>query len=228
MIDRLLSTLAPHICCNCRNVGSLLCESCTYDIVEDRFGQCVECLIPTYSSQLCKSCRAKLPFDDAFVVSSRSGSLKNLINSFKFDRGKEAARHLAGLLDKTLPELPPGAVIVPIPTLGRHRRMRGYGHTELVASLLAKQRSTTSLQLLDRTTSAVQHGKTRAERVRQAKGMFRLSAELPHTPILLLDDIYTTGSTVRSAGLLLRGETQAPLYLAIIARQPLDDSIDLW
>lgn len=228
MIDRLLSLLAPHICCNCRNVGGLLCLSCENDIVEDGFSQCVSCLVPTASSNLCKSCQTRTPFADAYVSGVRHAALKELLDVYKFERGYEASRILARILDESLPYFDPSTVIVPVPTIGKHRRVRGYDHVGLIARHLARRRKLAVGSLLVRRDSYVQHGASRDVRTTQAAEMFERRGSAPECPILLLDDIYTTGATVTAAAHLLAAETRAPIYLGIIARQPLDDSGDLW
>jgi predicted amidophosphoribosyltransferase len=53
--------------------------------------------------------------------------------------------------------------------------------------------------------------------------MFATRGNVADSPLLLLDDIYTTGSTVSSAAMLLRSMTDKPIYLAVIARQPMGE-----
>lgn len=223
MIDRLFSLLAPHICSNCRKVGSVLCESCAYDIVEERFQCCVMCLTPTLRSNLCQGCQSTSPLEDAYVVSWRRGAVKNLLNAYKFEYRREAAEPLARLLAVTLPVLPQDTAIIPIPTLRAHVRERSFDHTRDIAQRLARRRNYTVRPLLIRVSTAVQHGATKKKRNEQAKTMFHVAPKPLDAPILLLDDIYTTGSTVREAAKLLRTVTDQPIYLAIIARQPIDE-----
>lgn len=221
MLDGLLAALAPHICCNCRNVGTILCVSCMNDVMEEPFDCCVACLKPTAASNLCSDCRRRLPFHDAFAVSWRSDAVKQLIDDFKFHSRREAVRPLAYLLDGRLPILPPGCLVVPIPTLRAHIRQRGYDHARLIAEALARRRKLSLAQLLVRRSTAVQHGAARSKRLEQAKSMFSLVPDTPDSPILLIDDIYTTGATVMEAAKLLHATHRQPVYLAVIARQPL-------
>ena len=66
---------------------------------------------------------------------------------------------VAKLIDEILPTLPVGTVVVPIPTIASHIRMRGFGHTEIVAKKLAQTRHLKcSLKLLLRADNLIQHG----------------------------------------------------------------------
>src|SRR5690606_35823171 len=112
---------------------------------------------------------------------------------------------------------------VPIPTIDRHIRQRGYGHMELVARELSRLRDYRAEVILGRIGSSVQHGADKATRQRQAKRAFNLRRHPPTTaPLLLIDDVYTTGATLRAATKLLRQHTEAPIYVAVTSRQLLD------
>lgn len=223
MLDKLLDWFIPHICSSCGEVGSLLCASCEYDIVDQSFLQCIVCLKPSYADNLCRACQKKLPFQEAYVVSWRDGPLKALIDAYKFERAKAAAEVLSSLLDKSLPVLPEDTIVCYIPTVPSHIRQRGFDHMRVVAQLLAKRRDLELYSPLKRSSSTIQHGSSRAQRLEQAKTAFSLQGAVPNRPVVLLDDIYTTGATVTEAAKLIRRETDQTIILAIIARQPLDD-----
>jgi predicted amidophosphoribosyltransferase len=96
-----------------------------------------------------------------------------------------------------------------------------------IATSIACSRHLPIAQPLERISTVVQHGANRQVRIRQAKDMFATRESVAGSPLLLLDDIYTTGSTVASAAAHLRSMTDKPIYLAVIARQPTDDQ-DEW
>jgi ComF family protein len=222
MIDRLLSVFAPHPCCGCGNVGSLLCPQCKYDIVSEPYSQCVICERPTSVAALCADCQSSSVFEAMWCTGARTGALQSLIDRYKFDSAREAARHAAELLDSVVPVLPQETVIVPVPTSPAHQRSRGFDHTALIAREFARLRRLPYCRVLERHGSETQHFLSRQART-QVAAQLRLTGPVPAT-VLLLDDIYTTGATMTACGQILRGGGCEALCGAIIARQTLDET----
>ena len=106
---------------------------------------------------------------------------------------------LASLLHERLPELPANVIIVPIPTVSGHVRERGFDHMSLIARRFAKRRGLPVASVLRRITSTKQRDASRTKRIAQAKAAFECPRQLDSEKIyLLLDDVMTTGSTMRS------------------------------
>jgi ComF family protein len=219
LLDWLLSWISPHVCKGCGQVGDGLCDSCFFDITNENYGKCLFCG-EVADGNLCHSCASRLPFKRAFVVGERRGLLKRLVGDFKYNSERGNARVIARLLDATLPILPSGCVVVPIPTIAPHIRQRGFGHTELIARHFARiRRLPYSQKLLLRADNSIQHGLKARERQRQAAKAFLVSKRqtIP-TEILLLDDICTTGATVTAAAKLLKKAGVKTINLAIVTR----------
>lgn len=220
MIDGLLQFIAPHYCYGCDKIGTLLCQNCKFDISEEAFGGCVVCGTACLHG-ICKKCHTS--FDAAWCVGERREVLEGIINSYKFERVKSCYKLLADLLDQTLPLLPADTVIVPVPTVAAHIRMRGYDHTLLLAKKLAKLRGLAIATPLYRNHSASQRGANKQLRLKQAKTAFGCKEiEASETTYLLLDDISTTGATLKYAAAALRTAGATTVWVAVIARQPLD------
>lgn len=220
MIDKLLQNIAPHRCYSCQKTGNVLCDSCIYNIANDAENACIECRLPT-SSGICSSCNT--PFSKAWVIGSREGELASLVGDFKWARLRAAHRPLSDLLDVYLPILPSSTVVVPVPTISHHKRIRGYDHADLIASSFAKTRRLAKQKLLSRKTNSVQHKANKSERRKQAERAFYCNFKLdPNVPYLLVDDIVTTGSTIKAATRVLKGAGAKEIWVAAIARQPLN------
>lgn len=221
MIDRILSLLAPHSCCGCGNLGSILCDNCINDIISERFEQCLLCLSPTANDNLCKTCRATSVLDAAWCVGIRETSLKSLLDSYKFSSARQAGVIAARLLDQTVPILLDDVCVVPVPTASSHVRSRGFDHTHIIAKRFAKRRHLPCSQVLERNDSSTQHFKTREQRIQSASAGLGVRSKVPAS-VLLIDDIYTTGATMQACAQKLRESGVKTLYVAIIARQTLD------
>ena len=221
MLDKMLSFIAPHHCCNCGKVGSLLCDSCRYNIVSEPETVCLTCGGPAGERGICRSCR--VPYDRAWHVGKRADALQRLIGLYKFERVRDGYRVLGDLLIATLPQLPPETVVVPVPTVTSHIRQRGYDHTLLIARYVAKRRELRLGRSLERVTSTTQRHATAKERETQAKQAFSAVGEItPDVPYLLVDDVITTGATLKYAAKTLKDAGAMQVWVAIIARQTLD------
>ncbi|MFZ1243332.1 MAG: hypothetical protein WAQ22_04315 [Candidatus Saccharimonas sp.] len=128
---------------------------------------------------------------------------------------------LAEILDETLPILPVETVLVPIPTILTHVRVRGYDHCLLLAKRLGKLRGLHCEQYLIRCKNETQRGTSRHIRQQQAARAFACHHQLSATiPYLIIDDIYTTGATVIYAAKALRAAGARNIWVAVVARQP--------
>ena len=220
IVERLLQIVAPHPCLECGKVGTILCPSCKYDINHEPFLGCFMCGAPQ-TSGICT--HHKLPVERSFVVGRRTGSLKGLLDVLKFSRAKEAAKIAAELLNYRLPCLPAYTVLVPIPTSAAHIRQRGYDQVDLVVRYIAALRGLPIERLLVWTKNTTQHSVNRAQRATQAQDLYKLApgaqVNSNHT-YLIIDDIITTGATVRAAVRVLhKACPDARIWVAALAYQ---------
>ena len=177
--------------------------------------------MPTLQNWLCNTCR--VPYERVWVVGERTGILQRLIGLYKFERAKSAHKVLGDLLLDVLPELPSDTIIIPIPTVPDHIRERGYDHMLLIARYIAKKRGLIHKQLLIRVTNTKQRQASAKKRDIQAMHAFALDGVIDvDKPYLLIDDVFTTGATVKYASKLLHDAGVKHIWVAIIARQTLD------
>lgn len=219
MIDTLLSRLAPHHCCGCGKIGTILCQDCEYNIVSEPYVGCVVCSKPTVVG-ICSRCVSV--YTQAWCVGDREDTLERLIDAYKFKRAKAAANTLASLLDEVVPILPKNTVIVPVPTARSHVRVRGYDHALLLARIFARKRGLSVASVVMRRGGETQRGLNKKMRMKQAEQTFYCSTPLPSgAPYLLIDDIVTTNATLRYAATALKDAGAETVWAAVVARQPL-------
>ncbi len=202
-------------------MGMILCDNCKYDISQEPYEHCVACGARMATKQgLCVQCR--MPYERAWCVTARRDHVETLINDYKFQNAKAAHRPLAELLDAYLPMFESDVKIVPIPTVRSHIRQRGYDHMLLIARHFARLRSMDIAAPLSRVTTAMQRGASARERAAQAKEAFECASVDPSVTYLLLDDVVTTGATLKYAAQTLRDAGATSVWVASITRQPLD------
>lgn len=217
ILNRLFDALAPHYCCSCGEIGNLLCESCKYNIVSEPYEGCLLCGRLSLSAK-CPHCRSGI--DRAWCGGERIGGLEELVNRFKFEYARDAYLPLGDILLATLPQLPGDTVVVPIPTVRSHVRQRGYDHCLLLARYVASSRGLAIGRVLERQTSTMQRGASRQVRIKQAKEAYRPKGSIrADVPYLLIDDVVTTGSTMRYAAKTLKSGGADMVWAAAATRQ---------
>ena len=134
-----------------------------------------------------------------------------LIEIYKFRSVRAVAAVLAEMMGSVVPD---GWTIVPLPTIQRHIRERGFDHIGLVAK---KMRMPVE-KVLVRNKNTVQVGASREERASQAKEAYRALKIDSSKNYLLLDDVWTTGSSMMAAAQKLREAGAKKIGIAVIAR----------
>jgi ComF family protein len=172
---------------------------------------CAACDAACLSEQaFCDACRPSLASSAGvrlldgvplLVVGPYRPPLSSAIVRFKYSDRPELARTLARLLLPVLLdwELPGESALVPVPLHPRRLATRGYNQAALLAHELARSSGLVTFPRLLRRTREMERqvGKSREERVENALGAFALRQPGPPN-VVLVDDVITTGSTVRA------------------------------
>lgn len=222
MLIVLKQLILPDYCSSCGEIGDILCENCKSDIIAEVSNICPSCRSPQPRSGECGRC--VLPYSHAWYVGDHRGSLDKLVSASKFGSNRAGCDAQAELLDRILPRLPDNTVVVPVPTIARHIRERGYGHAERIARTLARRRGVSSIECIGRKTQYIQHGSSRSDRKRQAANSYFVNLNIdPAATYLLVDDVYTTGFTMHYVAQALRDAGASDVWIAVTSRQPIDD-----
>ncbi len=185
--------------------------------------RCVAC--PGWRGPLCPGCAPELALgvrvEPGVVVGGRyAGPLRQLILRLKGGRSRPAARAIAGLLAPALEEGPAYDGLVPVPSAAG----KG-GWREDPAVLLAEElRGLLGVPLrpvLERRQGRpAQKELSGCARRANARGLFRVRGTVEGR-LLLVDDVRTTGSTIRALVSSLLTAGAAEVRAAVGAHQPL-------
>ena len=206
-----LDLIAPHSCRGCGRLGEVLCNCCKNNIIKHRTA--------TKPKNLPKK------FPPVYVVDQRSGLLDALIHDLKYNSTRALAPKLAELLDSSLPALPPDSIIIPLPTASQHIRARGLDHTLILAKQFAKIRHLKIARVLTREKNTVQVGADRKTRLAQAKSAYTVSKKTkinPNATYILLDDVWTTGASMKAAVKKLQQAGVSKIIVVLLAVSSLD------
>jgi ComF family protein len=142
-----------------------------------------------------------------------------LINQWKHRGRMHLQRPLQHLLLSQLPSLPEVDMVVPIPLHWRRQWWRGFNQAALLAQALAEQHQLPLKHALRRRHSRRQQQGSNAQQRRQALlHSFIARQPLDGAKVLLVDDVITTGSTVRSASTALLIAGAASVSVAALCR----------
>jgi ComF family protein len=216
LLQPLLELFLASSCPLCqRSTTGTLCRDCEYRLLQGRFPE------PFQAWQ------APLPI---FAWGVYQGTLKRTIAALKYENHPELARPLGHWMGQAWCQNPRTTrirpLVVPIPMYADKENKRGFNQAELLAEGFCE---ITGLPLRPhglvriRETQA-QFGLSATERERNVAGAIQLGKQLRHrrppAPILLVDDIFTTGATVRTAIAALN-QAQVDVYgVAVLARPP--------
>lgn len=208
-----LDLLCPHICTSCGELGATLCKCCKNDILIDHINYCPICKHAAPGG-LCKNCY--LP--PCFMVGWRDEVIFDMIEQYKYQSKRAMGDELAELLDGVLPIIDGPVVVVPLPTIKKHIRERGFDHMYKIAKALAKMRGYKVQRLIKRAKNTVQVGADREVRILQAASAFELHGTIDRgTTYILVDDVWTTGASMKAATKKLQQAGASKIILGVLA-----------
>ena len=240
-LDGFFSVLFPGNCRLCstpliRLSGLPVCDPCLDDIAalgeaDPVCWACGERLLgPPEPQRLCLECtRLAPPFRRAMAYGSYDGGLRELIHLLKYERVRSAAPVLGRMLAEAAlglrPEFTAPPLVIPVPLHAGKLRQRGFNQAELIARALLKNVGDWKLELdatiLERRrATGSQIGLSRAQRQQNLRGAFAVGRAhaVAGRDILLVDDVYTTGTTVTECTRVLRRAGADNVWVVTVAR----------
>ena len=180
----------------------------------------------------CPLCRqAPPPFARAAAYGSYETGMRSLIHLLKFGGVRPAAGVLGRMLAPAIAAVNPGAgqatvPVIPVPLHKNKLRQRGFNQSELIAqAALENLPVTRKLVLLNdvlvrRREKKSQIGLTDHQRRENLRGAFGViqADKIKGLEVLLVDDVYTTGTTASECARVLRRAGATKVWVATVAR----------
>lgn len=219
----------PPICLHCEKhldeTTSIFCAEC-FDKLEliDPLERCPYCFTSDYCPErrVCEQCIDRSPVLNRMASSlDYIGPSVSLVRAMKYANQLYLARGAAAFLAAQLSQLdwPFPDVIVPVPMPISRWMQRGYNQSDLIAQQLARLIDRPLCRALRRSSGDFsQAGLNRLQRLELNAQSFQLTrrVKLEDQCILLVDDVLTTGSTLRCCGeVLLEGCPQSIYGLTV-------------
>jgi len=194
----------------------VVCRSCLGKMAPASSPCCVSCgrfFEDGSPAHLCLDCLREMPpFSRHRSCSSYGGKVKEVILLYKYRHFRVLGIDLARFAERALggdEGLWWGVeAIVPVPLHPRRRRERGFNQAQVIAAELARLKG---IDLVDDALVKVKNVPPQTslqarERAHNIRGAFKIkkAEEIEGKTVLLLDDVYTTGSTLRECALALK------------------------
>jgi ComF family protein len=181
---------------------------------------------------LCGLCQRLRPaYVRAMAYGSYDGGLRELIHILKYEKVRPAANVLGRMLAEIITELEPifgegPVLVVPVPLHASKKRERGFNQSELMARAAVKQSNVSNHLELDsdlverRRITQSQIGLSRHQRRENIRGAFAVARpeRVAGREVLLIDDVFTTGTTVSECARILRRAGASKVFVATAAR----------
>jgi len=199
-----------------------ICSRCMASVTGYRGPACLRCAKPFASrySDTCGDCLSDTPaFDRALSYGLYEGVLMEAIHLMKFKGVRRLASPLSAMISSL--DLPGDAdIIMPVPMTRGGLIRRGFNQSALVARALGKARGIPlRLDVLLKTRETPpQLGLSRRARLRNLRGAFRAEPGVRGLNVIVLDDVITTGATMRECAKALKKEGAAGVTAISIAR----------
>ena len=218
-LQSLVSILYPPVCPMCGRVvqstggRSVACRDCRRSLMYVGPNHCMKCGKPLdeENGELCFDCeKTRHVYDQGAAVFQYSQGIKQSIYRFKYNGcrdfadwyGEEMYRICQEQLKLWTPQ-----VIIPVPLHVSKERIRGYNQAELIAVELGKRsgiRVDSNILKRSRATTPMKslNDQQRSENVEKAFTIYQNS--IKYKKVVLVDDIYTTGSTIDACARVLK------------------------
>lgn len=229
IIEELTDLLFPRRCPVCQDAvdepGALICTSCSRKLKLIREPYCMKCGKPLFDEEqeMCEDCIAGThDFTRGRALFLYDEIMKKSIYNFKYCSrreygtfyGKMIHLYLGDMLKKWKTD-----AIIPVPLSKERYEKRGYNQAELIARALSLE---TNIPVYDRIlirekNTIPQKNLTIEERKNNLKNAFKLCVnDVKLKSIVLIDDIYTTGSTIDSCAQCFKKMGVRDIYFIVL------------
>lgn len=202
-INSALDYFFPPICGMCGEINeNYICNNCYENIKKIK-----KCVINEYNNR---------NFSKHLYIFKYEGIIRNKIIEYKFEDKGYLYKMFAKIIlsdKKTCNFIKKYDVIIPVPISKKRKKKRGYNQSELVANEIAQKLNQdiwTDI-IIKKKDNKPQSELNKLERIKNVEDIYEINKpiEVKNKKVLLLDDIYTTGSTVNEiARKLKQNQTQ--------------------
>ncbi len=232
MLEIILNILFPKSCIGCNKYGTYFCQNCISEIKQTDL-VCPMCERPALGGLTHPVCKRRWGMDGLWSLGVYEKPLKQAIQKLKYKFIEELATNLIDIyieywarynpmiLDQIKKDRGVNWQIIPVPLHKRRQNWRGFNQSALLGKLLAQKIGLDYAELLLRTKNTKpQMSLKSADRHQNIRGVFALKVgiQIKDKRILLIDDVWTTGSTLKECTVVLKRNGAKSVWGITIAR----------
>ncbi len=210
-IEKILNIIYPQTCGIC---GKLHSKSI-----------CVKCYLNIQNDLQYEIEKIDSTFENLIYISKYQGILREKILDYKFNEASYLYKTFSDLIlkdEKIFKILKSYDTIIPVPISNKRFKERGYNQSELIAKELSKRLNIEmNIENLIKNKNIIEQSKLgKEERIKNIEGVYEIRnlQELENKKIILIDDIYTTGSTVKECAKILKQSKCKKIDVLVIAK----------
>lgn len=205
----ILDIVFPRMCNGCGREGSYICKECQRKLVKPA-PICPMCCEPGLGGETHARCRSKYGMDGLWIGLPYKGIVQKCLKKVKYKSSWDIIRFLyqssslAGIR---------GDLVTSVPMWREKERERGFNQAEIIADLVCESLAGVArkVDLLERVRETrPMFGLNKKERRDNVVEAFRIvnqqTNRLLGRRIILVDDVWTTGATMRECAKLLKRE----------------------
>ncbi|BCX13759.1 MAG: hypothetical protein KatS3mg085_291 [Candidatus Dojkabacteria bacterium] len=220
--------LFPKNCYGCSKPGEYLCNDCIKKHCSVRWDQtCHVCNRNVSVGSIHIECGAQTYLDGVFCMFVYDGLIKKIVHDVKYNFYHDVFNELGVKMAKFSMILPKfeKLVITSVPLNPKKKNFRGFNQSKILAKKVAKYQGVEYLEILKRTKNTKsQVGMSLVERQTNLKNAFKLTSKeilKNFNNLIIVDDVYTTGSTLNECAKLIKSHNQSMnVYAFTLARAP--------
>lgn len=224
------------------------CVLCNEEMPEGNNGVCAHCLhhLPYIKGKTCEicgeeicsdanyclSCKSNIPhFNKAVALFNYEGGIARLIKELKYDNKQYLKQTLGNFMVETYKKLDvPIDLVIPVPLHKNRFKERGYNQAELLSeSLKTKFGLCINTEILERKRdTSTQTSLKKRERITNMKDAFAVNNKktVKDKNILLVDDVYTTGSTLNEIARVLKDSGAKNVFCVTLAHTNIENALE--
>ena len=215
-----LVSMYPPICGICEKINKdALCPKCNVELKKQAEVNILQ------KEEIEENIKKEKYFEELMYIFKYEGQVRKLILDYKFNEKSYLYKTFVNFLlknEKIFENIKKYDKIIPVPISKKRNKERGYNQSMLIAEEIANK---TNLELVNncliKTKNIIEQSKLNKEdRQQNIQGVYSLQNErlITNKKILLVDDIYTTGSTVNECCKILQQANPKTIGVLVLAK----------
>ncbi len=210
LYEKILELIYPKQCILCGKLeADSICNKCYSNLNKEE-------KIDIYNNK---------SFNEHLYIFKYEGKIRNLIIDYKFNDKAYLSNFFTKIIiknKKICRKIKSYDIIIPVPIHKKRKQERGYNQSELIAKILAQnlKLELVTNSLIKEKNTVAQSSLSKEQRKQNVKQVYKIQnkQKIENKKVILLDDIYTTGSTAEECSKMLKQNGAKEILVLTIAK----------